>query len=173
MLFVQQIEIEYRKNVRYANFAQMRNAIKFYPVKIDRAEMQQDVLFHSVKLYQDTDGMHDRGSKCRQYSEDQLFDGKFYRSPFGRKIAVKPLGEDQYEVHFYGGFDKTAFVLRKDQYGRIVFNERNTYYDTGEWYYQLFVFNFVCCERDCFREKLFFNKNPDYEFDGMKYLRYC
>ena len=35
MLFVQQIEIEYRKNVRYANFAQARNAIKFYPVRIN------------------------------------------------------------------------------------------------------------------------------------------
>jgi hypothetical protein len=73
----------------------------------------------------------------------------------------------------YGGFDKTAFVLRKDQYGRIVFNERNTYYDTGEWYYQFFVFNIVCCEKDNFKEKIFFNKNPDYEFNGMKYLRYC
>lgn len=48
MLFVQQIEIEYRKNVRYANFAQARNAIKFYPVRINPDEIQQNVLFHSA-----------------------------------------------------------------------------------------------------------------------------
>ena len=151
MLFVQQIEIEYRKNVRYANFAQARNAIKFYPVRINSDEIQQNVLFHSAFFYQDTNGMHNRGTKSRQFTESQLYDGKFNRSPFG----------------------KTAFVLRKDQYGRIVFNERNTYYDTGEWYYQFFVFNIVCCEKDNFKEKIFFNKNPDYEFNGMKYLRYC
>ena len=173
MLFVQQIEIEYRKNVRYANFAQARNAIKFYPVRINPDEIQQNVLFHSAFFYQDTNGMHNRGTKSRQFTESQLYDGKFNRSPFGKKIGVKPIGDNQYEVHFYGGFDKTAFVLRKDQYGRIVFNERNTYYDTGEWYYQFFVFNIDCCEKDNFKEKIFFNKNPDYEFNGMKYLRYC
>lgn len=48
MLFVQQIEIEYRKNVRYANFAQARNAIKFYPVRINPDEIKQNVLFHSA-----------------------------------------------------------------------------------------------------------------------------
>lgn len=127
MLFVQQIEIEYRKNVRYANFAQARNAIKFYPVRINPDEIQQNVLFHSAFFYQDTNGMHNRGTKSRQFTESQLYDGKFNRSPFGKKIGVKPIGDNQYEVHFYGGFDKTAFVLRKDQYGRIVFNERNTY----------------------------------------------
>ena len=173
MLFVQQIEIEYRKNVRYANYSQVRNSLKFYPVKINPAEIQQDVLFHSVLFYQDTDGMHDIGTRSRQFTENQLYDGKLNCSPFGKKIGVKPTDENQYEVHFYSGFDKTAFVLGKEQYGRIVFNERNTDYDTGEWYYQLFVFNFVCCEKDNFKEKIFFNKNPDYEFNGMKYLRYC
>ena len=64
--------------------------------------------------------MHNRGTKSRQFTESQLYDGKFNRSPFGKKIGVKPIGDNQYEVHFYGGFDKTAFVLRKDQYGRIV-----------------------------------------------------
>ena len=100
MLFVQQIEIEYRKNVRYANFAQARNAIKFYPVRINSDEIQQNVLFHSAFFYQDTNGMHNRGTKSRQFTESQLYDGKFNRSPFGKKIGVKPIGDNQYEVHF-------------------------------------------------------------------------
>lgn len=75
MLFVQQIEIEYRKNVRYANFAQARNAIKFYPVRINPDEIKQNVLFHSAFFYQDTNGMHNRGTKSRQFTESQLYDG--------------------------------------------------------------------------------------------------
>ena len=102
MLFVQQIEIEYRKNVRYANFAQARNAIKFYPVRINPDEIKQNVLFHSAFFYQDTNGMHNRGTKSRQFTESQLYDGKFNRSPFGKKIGVKPIDDNQYEVHFYG-----------------------------------------------------------------------
>jgi len=47
--------------------------------------------------------MHNRGTKSRQFTESQLYDGKFNRSPFGKKIGVKPIGDNQYEVHFYGG----------------------------------------------------------------------
>ena len=96
------------------------NAIKFYPVRINPDEIKQNVLFSFCVFLSDTNGMHNRGTKSRQFTESQLYDGKFNRSPFGKKIGVKPIGDNQYEVHFYGGFDKTAFVLRKDQYGRIV-----------------------------------------------------
>lgn len=172
MLFVQKIEIEYRKNVRYPNYAQARNAIKFYPVKFFKKEINDEILFDTIHLYQDIDGLQYRYEKCKQFKSEKLYGGNFKRSPFGYNIAVKPVG-NEYEVHFWGGFDKTVFTLKNGNYGRVVFNERRTYCDSGEWYYQLLVFNFVCCEKEKFREKIFYNKNPNYEYNGMKYLRYC
>ena len=37
--------------------------------------------------------------------------------------------------------NETAFILEEGQYGRILWNERRTDFDTGEWYYQLHIVN--------------------------------
>lgn len=34
-----------------------------------------------------------------------------------------------------------VFSLSQNQYGRIIWNERRTDYDTGQWYYQLHIYN--------------------------------
>lgn len=67
---------------------------------------------------------------------------------------------------------ETAFRLHKNEYGRIVFNERIVEHDTGIWYYGLHTCNIINCEKPDFREKMFFRKVPDYEYKSLKYLRY-
>lgn len=37
--------------------------------------------------------------------------------------------------------NETVFSLSQNQYGRIIWNERRTDYDTGQWYYQLHIYN--------------------------------
>lgn len=37
--------------------------------------------------------------------------------------------------------NEPAFTLQPGQYGRVLWNERRTDYDTGEWYYLLHIYN--------------------------------
>ncbi len=172
MLFIQKIELEYRKDVRYANYAQIRNAIKFMPVKISKDKIDSEILLNSIKIYQSTDGMKTYPETDKQYSSEVFCKGKFDRNIFEYNIAVKKLSDNEYEILYKRSFSK-EFVVKNGEYGRIVFNERSTYWDTGEWYYQLFTYNFVCCDKNDFREKIFFKKETDYNIKDMKYLRYC
>lgn len=68
---------------------------------------------------------------------------------------------------------ETAFRLHKNEYGRIIFNERIVEHDTGIWYYVLHTYNIINCDKSDFREKMFYRKNPDYEYKNMQYLKYC
>lgn len=110
MLLVQKITIEYKKNVRYPNYAQSRNSMKFYPVKV--SGITNDILFHTVDFYQNTDNLWYCGEENKQLCTEKLCGGKFKSSPFGNNIAVKPLDDNRYEIHFWNGFDKTPSRLR-------------------------------------------------------------
>lgn len=48
MLFVQKIVIEYKKDVRYSNYAQIRKNLKFYPVKFAVNNISEDILFNTT-----------------------------------------------------------------------------------------------------------------------------
>lgn len=65
---------------------------------------------------------------------------------------------------------ETAFRLDKNKYGRIIYNERNVEHDTGIWYYGLHTYNIINCDKSDFKEKMFFRKNPDYEYKQLKQL---
>lgn len=43
--------------------------------------------------------------------------------------------------------NETAFSLKQGQYGRIIWNERKTDWDTGEWYYQLHILNLLYSDK--------------------------
>ena len=66
----------------------------------------------------------------------------------------------------------TVLTVGKDEYGRVVFNERGTYEYSGIWYYELNIYNFVNADYSKYSPKLFFRKEPDYEFEDMRKLRY-
>lgn len=73
---------------------------------------------------------------------------------------------------FYGrdALNETAFVLTPNQYGRILWNERRTDYDTGEWYYQLHVYNLFFQQGKHVSKTLFVKKKPDYVYRQMARL---
>lgn len=60
--------------------------------------------------------------------------------------------------------NEIAFVLTQNQYGRILWNERNTDYDTGEWYYQLHIYNIICFEGKELRQNIFAARKPDFVY---------
>ncbi len=69
--------------------------------------------------------------------------------------------------------NETAFTLSPNQYGRVQYNDRCVMHYTEIWYYRMHTLNFINCDKDRFREKMFFRKVPDYEYKNMQYLRYC
>ncbi|MDE5834652.1 MAG: hypothetical protein K2H26_03930 [Ruminococcus sp.] len=57
MLFVQEIDLWYRKDVRYPKYANMRNSVKFVPVKTDNINPDCDVFYQYSALEQSPDGI--------------------------------------------------------------------------------------------------------------------
>lgn len=66
--------------------------------------------------------------------------------------------------------NETAFILSPDQYGRIIWNERKTDYDTGEWYYQLHIFNLLYLSNKTVQKDSFIQKEPDYLYKQLAHL---
>ena len=174
MLFIQYISLTYCKNVRYANYANARNSIKFMPIAVDRIS-DCEVLFNRITLFQDTDGLCEHFNKVRQYDNSILYNPKCYTSPFGNRIAVKKSDDGSYEIMYRSSkcYYKSPFTLKNNEYGRIIYNDRYVEFDSGQWYYELHTINFINCDKLKYREKMFFRKVPDYEHKDMQYLRYC
>ena len=174
MLFIQEIDLVYTKAVRYGNFANARRAVKFFPVEFDKADISDEILFNKVGLFQSPDGM-ERRSKTKILGENALFTGKFAPDHFGERIFVKR-ADNGYEILYTDkkqrGWIKSKFTLTEGKSGRIIYNDRSSFWDCPVWYYYLITFNFVCADKDDFKPKIFFRKEPDFTFSDMKELRY-
>lgn len=177
MLFVQKIELKYKKDVRYPEYAMIRKAEKFRPVNLKNPEEYGEIILNNIMLFQNTDGLYEYYNRIRQYDEEAFYNPKCYNSPLGERIAVKKSDNGSYEIMYRNkvsnGYYKSAFVLKNNEYGRIIYNERSVGYDSGIWYYSLVTYNFINGNKSGTREKMFFKKVSDYEYKDMKYLRYC
>lgn len=186
MLFVQNIVLRYQKDVRYANYANQRRSIRFWELPSANLE-ENEVFFHKVLLGQntflnqtflgqDTKNIHCYRNVSQSYGKEVLFDGHFINnSPFSRRLAVVKT-DDGYQIKYCGKHDldfySTKMTVKKNEYGRVIFNQRESYCYSGIWYYELYIYNFVNAEYSDYRKKLFFRKEPDHYFEDMKYLRY-
>lgn len=76
------------------------------------------------------------------------------------------------DSRFYGKdcVNETAFVLAENQYGRIVWNERCTDYDTGEWYYQLHIYNLLHWVDGKLDKDIFIKNHPDFIYRQLAEL---
>lgn len=173
MLFVQEIDLVYTKAVRYGNFANARRAVKFFPVEFDKSDITDEILFNKVRLLQSPDGISER-SKTKILGENALFTGKFAPDHFGERIFIKR-AENGYEILYTDkrsrGYIKSKFTLTEGKSGRIVYNDRSGGWDCP-WLYYLITFNFVCADKNDFKPKIFFRKEPDFTFNDMKNLFY-
>ncbi len=57
--------------------------------------------------------------------------------------------------------NEVAFSLMPNQYGRVLYNERRRDMDTGEWYYQLHVYNLLYTEEKQLSKDVFVVHKPD------------
>jgi len=175
MLFVQSIDLEYTKAVRYGNFANARRSLKFLPVEFDKSDITDEILFDVVRLFQSPEGIIERYHKVRQLGENALFDGKFTNF-FGYRVFIRRAengsGYDILYTNRKSHGVKSKFTLSEGMSGRIIYNERHSYDESSVWYYHLTTFNFVCADKDSFKPKIFFRKEPDFIFNDMKPLRY-
>lgn len=212
MLFIQSINLYYYKDVRYPNYAQVRNSVKFLPIKPEPnkfypGEINSDtmldceVLLQSLGYWHETDGLKLYAEKFRKFGDEVFTEGKrdtfwnyhnlianirifkennIYKIMFcdenfssrGQKLH----GHNESYMDKKSPFSytdiifETAFRLNKNEYGRIIFNERIVEHDTGIWYYILHTYNIINCDKSDFKEKMFFRKNPDYEYKQLKKL---
>ncbi len=65
--------------------------------------------------------------------------------------------------------NETAFSLKQGQYGRVIWNERKTDWDTGEWYYQLHALNLLYSEKMP-EADIFLTGKPDFEYKQLAVL---
>ncbi|MGN0605287.1 MAG: hypothetical protein ACI4JM_02075 [Oscillospiraceae bacterium] len=212
MLFVQSINLYYYKDVRYPNYANVRNSIKFLPIKPEPnkfypKEINSDtmldceVLWQSLIYCQAVDGLKLYDEKFKKFGNEIFTEGKYdtfsnYHNLIHNTRIFKE--DDIYKIMFcdenfcssrpklHGHNEsylkkqspfkyanriyETAFRLYKNEYGRIIFNERIVEHDTGIWCYGLHTYNIISCDKSDFKEKMFFRKNPDYEYKQLKKL---
>lgn len=175
MLFVQRINLVYTKAVRYGNYANARQAVKFLPVEFDKAEISDEILLNNVLLFQAPDGMREHRNAVKIYGEKVLYTGKFSDNTFGERIFVKR-ADNGYEILYTDkkerGWIKSKFTLKNGESGRVVYNDRSSTWESAWWNYYLITFNFVCADKDRFKPKMFYIKQPDFTFRDMKELRY-
>ncbi len=67
--------------------------------------------------------------------------------------------------------NETAFILEKNQYGRILYNNRYVDPDSQMWIYGWHVYNIISCEISECNEKMYFRKAPDHEYSQLIDLR--
>ena len=185
MLFVQNIVLSYQKDVRYANYANQRRSIRFWElptmdleeneVFVNRVCLGQSTL-NKTFYGQDEKNIHCYRNMTKSYGAEVFYNGRFINnSPFSGRLAVVK-DDDSYQIKYCGkndlGFYSTKMTIGKDEYGRVIFNERGTYEYSGIWYYELNIYNFVNADYSKYNPKLFFKKEPDYEFEDMRKLRY-
>ena len=66
--------------------------------------------------------------------------------------------------------NEIAFILKENQYGRIVWNERKKEVDTGVWYYKIHVYNLFSTISSNFKYDIFMSRTPDYEYKQLATL---
>ena len=171
MLFVQSVTISYYKNVRYPEYANLRRNMKFFPVKFEIKDKNAEALVDTVRIFQGTEGINYFSQHMKTYGKDIFEKNKWYNLPVDSVVKVIK-DNDNYEM-IYRSYNKKLFTLEKGQYGRVIYNYRTVECDWGIWIYRFCILNYINDDREKFREKIFFRKNPDYEFKDFKYMRYC
>lgn len=66
--------------------------------------------------------------------------------------------------------NETAFLLAPDEYGRLIWNERNIDCDTGAWYYQLHIYNIFRWQRGMPPQNVFLAREPDFVYEQLAKL---
>ncbi|MBR1527806.1 MAG: hypothetical protein IJ642_00720 [Oscillospiraceae bacterium] len=163
MLFIQIIHITYTKNSRSGEKMHQINHIRFKEIPA----LKKDLSAGEICICNNSNTR--TSVNIFPYQENFNASGAL-----GRAFVHKQ--DENYQI-FYSDrpalpFSKPVFTLAKNQYGRIIYNERYVTYDS-EWYYTRTILNFLHADSSAYKTKLFFRKEPDFLFQDLKWLRYC
>lgn len=154
MLFIQGFSVYYDKDSRSGEEMRQINAMRF--MEAPETELAGEIYFHHGG----------RKAKTFKYRDKERIAYRVYIRKQGEAYQVF------YSNHPEDNFFKPVLTLEKNQYGRIVYNMRESTFD-GEWFYIRTTLNFIHADSTAFRRKIFFRKEPDFLLEDLSYLRYC
>lgn len=194
MLLVQDIRLSWGKEERSSAYAKKRAE---FPIAYSLYKLPDtfygDVIVHRLGFWQ-------RGSMFRTLRVSDAYHFQLYTSVEDLNLTNLSIRLDSegYEVTFFydehrGGqpirqghnkdyhnmdsllyrhdiLNETAFSLKRGQYGRIIWNERQKDYDTGEWYYQMHVSNLLHYPEKMPKTDILLTCGPDFEYKQMAVL---
>lgn len=82
-----------------------------------------------------------------------------------RRGRNKDFNDESSAFYHQDLLNETAFLLENGRYGRIVYNERLSDVDTGEWYYKLWIINIVNDDSEKPATDIFTSREVDYCYD--------
>ena len=81
--------------------------------------------------------------------------------------------KDYYNIQsrYYGKdcLNEIAFTLKQKQYGRIIWNTRSIEFDTGDWYYNIHIYNFYVVD-ELPQSNIFVSHIPHFVYKKMSML---
>lgn len=96
--------------------------------------------------------------------------GKISNYFFGTTNTIKNYNNPQSPLCRKYCLNETAFILKPNQYGRILWNERTIDWDTGEWYYYVRTYNILFLPDGISRADIFVADEPDFIYKQMVVL---
>ena len=159
MLFIQIITIKYNKTRRSGEDMRRISSVRFSPVP---AEI--DVIENGEIYLHDETNLPRQKEKIFPYT-DNFQTGRTFVRKDGDKYLI------YYSARPADQYPKKVIVLDKNEYGRVVYNDREPTFDS-EWIYKRITINFVYADAADLRPKLFFRKEADFLYEDMGYLRY-
>ena len=173
MLFAQKITLRWHKDVRYAKYAAERRRIRFRAMQPEPPAASA-LLLHRVALTQTAAGIVCDEACLRTFGTEAFYKGRGHnQTVFAPRIAVAAEPEG-YAVYYFGMGDsapRPVMLLRAGESGRILLNMRRVYHDTGRWYYEDTIMNFVHADPGAYRAKLFYIKEPTHSFSDLHDLQ--
>lgn len=194
MLLVQDICLSWGKDERSSVYAKMRAGFSgVYLLDKLPDTLHGDVFVHRLSFWQKGTGFQalcvDDAYRFQVYSSAQdlnltnlsvRLDMERYEVTFfnderrSGRPARRGHNKDYHNIdsplYHHDMINETAFSLGRGQYGRVIWNERKTDRDTGEWYYQLHIINFLYALDKRPGEDIFLTHRPDFEYKQMAIL---
>ena len=129
--------------------------------------------FRKVEIYASIQELNLTNLSIQSCQRD--FEVSFYYDRFRSGLPFRHGHNKDYcnrQSRLYGQdcLNEIAFILKENQYGRIIWNERKKDVDTGVWYYQIHVYNLFFSTSNKFKYDIFMSCIPDYEYKQIARL---
>ncbi len=189
MLLIQEIKLTWDKMERNAKSANARNQFPF-AYTLPQTNTYDNVMLHiqyfrqhntqflnsyqprrQIYCYSSIEKLHLlKNISIVPYENEYeiCFCGDGYSWPY-----MRGHNKDYYNIksQYYGKdcLNEVAFTLKQHQYGRIIWNGRMVEFDTGEWYYNIYVYNFYVADKMP-QNDIFISHTPDFVYKKMSML---